>query len=277
MFSNLKWIELKNLGLLADLLFNTHSLLLRTIRWSCRWALPLIPLHSFENLHELSTDSIGNLTEFLNTLSQCQNLERLKIFGHPITFESDTLVIIPPFSLPCVTHLSLALAFSSTNMLRPIVFQSLVDLQVILSYRLREPLAPVLDMIRRSGVTLKRLGVVNNITGRYRRLAEANLISALKTPYFRELEILEIEEPTSEGRDFVKFLTLPTTSNTVAFGYLMNLERIHLVFQDTLANLLQPLQELIDSRPGMVYDSITTSEKVSLIHISLSISSVPTA
>src|SRR5260221_2413809 len=31
-FPNLKWIELKNLGLLADLLFNTHSLLLlRTI------------------------------------------------------------------------------------------------------------------------------------------------------------------------------------------------------------------------------------------------------
>src|SRR5258707_1045327 len=130
---------------------------------------------------------------------------------------------------------------------------------------MREPLASVLDNILRSGVTLKRLGVVNNITGRYRRLAEAKLISALKTPYFQELEILEIEEPTSEGRDFVKFLTIPTTSNTVASGYLMNLERIHLVFQDTLANLLQPLQELIDSRPGMVYDSNTTSEKVTLI------------
>ncbi len=158
-------------------------------------------------------------------------------------------------------------------MLRPIVFQSLVDLQVILSYRLREPLAPVLDMIRRSGVTLKRLGVVNNITGRYRPLAEAKLISALRTPYFQELRILEIEEPTLKGYDIVKFLTLPTTSNTVAFGYLMNLEGIHLVFQDTLANLLQPLQELIDSCHGMVYDSNTTSEKVLLIHISLSISS----
>jgi hypothetical protein len=60
----------------------------------------------------------------------------------------------------------------------------------------------------------------------------------------------------------------------------MNLERICLVFQDTQANLLQSLQELINSRPGMLYDSKATSEHIeitTLIRIFLSTPSAHSA
>jgi len=270
----LPWTQWADMDLLANLLLNTHSL--RTIRWSCQLSSPLIP-HFWENLLELSTDSVGSLAEFLNALSQCQNLERLEILGEPNN--SDTSVIIPRISLPRVTHLSLVLGPSANRMLSLLILQSLADLEVVLLYRLSK-LAPVLDMIQRSGVVLRRLGITNRIIGRYRRVAEVEIISTLRMPHLQELRILDIEEPTLRGQDIVEFLTLPTASNTAAgentgpLGYLVHLERICLVFQNTQdVELLQGLQKLVKSRLGMC-DPKTASEHIettTLFRFSLSI------
>ena len=123
-----EWTQVNDARLLTDLLLNTRSL--RTIHWSCGLGSPIIP-HSWENLRELSTDRIGTLPEFLDALSYCQSLERLKIhqpsyYGWPSTF----------VTLPRVTHLSLLVGIASKAIIDQLVLPSLADLELVLLYRL---------------------------------------------------------------------------------------------------------------------------------------------
>jgi len=266
-----KWTDAK---FLTNLLFNRRSL--RTIRWSCEFGGPLETTpHSWENLRELSTDSVGTFDEFLNALSHCQNLERLKIRGQPYGRGSGSLSV----TLPRVTDFSLSLGIPPRAILSHLVLPSLAELEVVLLYRLKT-WTPVLDLIERSGVILRKLGVINGNNPKVQRLNQVDLIQILKMPYFQELRILELEEPFVAGHDIIKFLTLPTSGNPAADDddksgcYLVHLERICLAFQGTRGvKVLEALRKLTKSRLGVLYDPKSASEHIEITtHIRFSLS-----
>ena len=240
----------KDAQLLPNLLLNTRSL--RTIRWSpfpCQH--DTIP-HSWENLRELSTDNVGVLAKFLIALSHCQNLERLEIHDRQVGLPPSKPT---PAILPRVTHLTITTHAWVEPILRSLVLPSLAELELVLWNKLTR-WTPIVDLLQRSGVVLRRLGITGGSIPIPHRLYQQEFIRILKMPYFQELKILEVEEPMTAGYGIVKILTLPTNSNTAGSeendgtsGYLVHLERIFLVFQGTGAvKLSRSLQKLIKSR-----------------------------
>ena len=248
------WI---NRQLLTDLLLNTRTL--RTIRWSRPWHYPHATTpHPWENLRELSTDSVISSAGFLKPLSHCQNLERLRIHEQPYADRRHCNTI--PFVLPRVTHLSVR--FKGTAILSKLILPSLEELEMTPLHKFTK-WTPIVDLLQRSGVVLRRFGVMSGRFSTPYHLYQPQIIRILKMPYFRELRILEVEAPMMAGCGIAKFLTLPTNGHTTVIedndessGYLVHLEKIHLVFEDTgEVNLSRFfLQKLIESRLGMMSD-----------------------
>ena len=253
----------KNARFLTNLLLNTPSL--HIIQWSCGFVGPIIP-HS----------SVRNLPKFLDALSHCQNLERLRIHQPSYNRWPSTFV-----TLPRVTHLSFLVGIASSAILDQLVLPSLVDLELGLLYRLSW--AAILNLIQRSDAMLRRLRIISGNIPRFRRLDQVEFIRILKMPYFQELRILEVEEPMVAGHDVVNFLTFPTGSKTAAAGsdptdgtssYLEHLERIRLVFQGTRGvKVSSALRKLIKSRLGILYDPKSAKEHIEITtHICFSLS-----
>ena len=232
--------------LLTNLLLNTPSL--RTIRWCSLGPLDAVS-HSWGNLRELSINCTRTFADFLDALSHCQNLESLKIGD---SFDD---VLQQSVILPRLTHLSFLLDMGREEILTSLTLPALAELELVLFRRLEWD--PVLDLIQRSGVMLRRLSITSRDISGYSHVDRVNLTRILEMPYFQALRVLEVEEPTA-GHDIIEFLTLPTSSSTGVgdenegtAGYLVHLEKITLIFGGTRAmQISQALRKLIKSRLG---------------------------
>jgi len=261
--------------LLTNLLLNTRSL--RTIRWSCALG-PLDGVsRSWGNLRELSITGTRTLANFLSALSHCQNLESLEI-RQSLTDD----VVLQSVILPRLTHLSISVLFGWPKKILPsLILPALAELELVAFQELEWN--PVLDLIQRSGVMLRRLSITSNSFSGHLYVDPVNLTGILKMPYFRALRVLEVEAPMA-GLSIIEFLTLPTSSSTGVgdenegtAGYLVHLEKISLIFGDTRAMQISPaLPKLIKSRLGKTHNLKPVSEYLKIkthIHFSLSIPS----
>ena len=266
-------VEDDNSVILASFLLNTSSL--RTIQWSGGMR-PLDAVsHTWENLRHLEIDHVTCPVGLFDAFSHCQNLECLKLH---VFLTNDHDYDSRFITLPRLTQLSILLGPRHTETLNQLTLPSLEELKLVLAY-IQLAWDPVRDLIRRSGVTLRKFSIC--VASELSCMDSVELVQILKMSEFQELRVLRVEEPIV-GADIVKFLTLPSRSDPGvadgdegSAGYLVHLESIYLVFGYIgMIQTVQGLRELIKSRLGILLEP-KLKEYVEMrehIYFSLSIS-----
>ena len=280
-FTSLETVRVKcndyrgnNSAILANLLLNTSSL--RTIKWSG----PMRPLDavspSWGNLRQLEIENLTLHDGIFDAFSHCQNLEYLKI---QVSFSNndDSKSVI----LPRLTQLSILLNSPHAATINQLFLPLLEELELVLTH---VPLVwdPVLGLIRRSGMTLRKFVILTALHTNFLRMNHVEFVDILKMSEFQELRVLRVERPIV-GDHIVTFLTLPSRGDpgvgdgNEARGYLIHLERIYMVFGDTpRKQISQSLRKLIDSRVGISHKPKPLKEYIQMHtndRFSLSISS----